>query len=115
MLAIFKSHSQIFKTWQVIRYDQTDDSHILHVNAVLRDGSRLQIRDYSFEDGSRKYAYQWMESDGKLRRRWDDAPHWPGLITSPHHVHIPNAERPLSSTVTNLENLMSFLAEWFAK
>ncbi len=115
MLAIFEAHSRIFRTWQVVRYDQTDSSHILHATAVLRDGSRLQIRDYGFEDGSRKYAYQWMEPDGNLRRRWDDAPHWPALITSPHHVHMPNAEQPLPSTVTNLENLMSFLTEWFEK
>jgi len=115
MLAAFESRPQVFLQWHVIRYDQEDSHHFLIVSAVLRDGSRLEIRDISFGDGTRKYAYQWMESDGSLRRRWDQARHWPDLATFPHHVHVPDHPKPLPSTVTNLEDLMVFLDDWFAK
>ena len=115
MLTMFESRPQIFLTWHVLRYDQEDSQHILVVSAVLRDGSRLEIRDFFFADGTRKYACQWMESDGRLRRRWDEAKHWPDLATFPHHVHVPNQRNPLPSTVTNLEDLMIFLDDWFAE
>lgn len=37
---------------------------MLQLSAVLLDDSRLELRDYLFADGSRKYAYQWTEADG---------------------------------------------------
>ncbi|VAW33552.1 Cytochrome c551 peroxidase [hydrothermal vent metagenome] len=81
--------------------------------AVLHDGSRLELRDYLFGDGSRKYAYQWMESNGTLRQRWDNAPHWSEIATKPHHTHLPNQEVPKPSTITNVEDLLGFLRKWF--
>ena len=80
----------------------------------MQDGSRLAIRDYLFVDQSRKYAYQWMEPGGKLRRRWDNAPHWPTISTSPHHIHLPDQDEPEPSTVTDLEELLGFLRDWYA-
>lgn len=115
MLTNFESRPHIFLQWRVRRYDQEDDQHVLVLSAKLRDGSRLEIRDIGFRDGTRKYAYQWMEPDGRLRRRWDQAKHWPDLSTFPHHVHVPDRPDPLPSTVTNLEDLMAFLDDWFAE
>jgi len=31
-------------------------------------------------------------ADGTLRRRWDNAPHWPDVAAFPHHVHLPDQE-----------------------
>ena len=86
---------------------------MLRISAILRDESHLELRDYLFADGSRKYAYHWMEADGALRRRWDNAPHYPDIATVPHHVHIPGAEPSQPSAVTNLEDLFQELQRWF--
>lgn len=83
------------------------------MSGILTGDSRLELRDYLFADGSRKYAYQWMEPDGTLRRRWDNAPHWPAVPTVPHHVHLPGRMNPESSTGTNLEVLLRFIQDWF--
>jgi len=85
---------------------------MLHISAILQDGSHLELRDYLFADGSRKYTYHWMENDGQLRRRWDDAPHWPGIAAAPHHVHAPGQKEPLPSTIANLEDLLEFIQDW---
>lgn len=87
---------------------------MLVISAILIDDSRLEIRDYLFADGSRKYAYQWMEEDGALRRRWDNAPHWPAISTAPHHSHPSDNLSPEPSTVTNLEDLAAFLEKWYS-
>lgn len=86
MLKIFDT-ATFLKSWGVRHYEQEGDAYMLVVSATLVDNSRLEIRDYLFADGSRKYAYQWMEQDGSLRRRWDNAPHWPSVNTAPHHSH----------------------------
>ncbi len=84
---------------------------MLQLTAVLRDDSRLEMRDYLFADGNRKYAYQWMEPNGELRWRWDNAPHWPEVATFPHHAHVAERREPEPSTVTNLEDLLHFIRD----
>ncbi len=113
MLQLFDTYASLFKSWRVVRYEQEGTAYILQLSAVLLDDSRLELRDYLFADGSRKYAYQWMEADGALRRRWDNAPHWPSVVTVPHHVHLPDQEMPKPSTITNLEDLLRFVQSWF--
>jgi hypothetical protein len=113
MLHLFDdTYASLFDSWHVVRYEQEGNAYMLHISAVLVDDSRLEMRDYLFADGSRKYAYQWMEADGSLRQRWDNAPHWPYVATSPHHVHTPDQDTPELSTVTNLEDLLSFIQTW---
>lgn len=112
MLQHFDAHADIFKSWQVVRYEQEGEAYVLLLTAILRDDSRLEMRDYLFADGSRKYAYQWMEVDGDLRQRWDNAPHWPNIVTTPHHMHIAGRQEPEPSTVTNLEDLLLFIRAW---
>jgi hypothetical protein len=113
MLHLFDQYASLFRSWRIARYEQEGDAYLLHMSGVLVDDSRLELRDYLFADGSRKYVYQWMESDGTLRRRWDNAPHWPGVPTVPHHVHLSGRTMPESSTVTNLEDLLRFIQDWF--
>jgi len=109
MLHLFETNSDLFRSWQVVRYEQEGDAYMLQLAAILQDGSRLEMRDYLFVDGSRKYAYQWMEANGDLRQRWDNAPHWPNVATAPHHTHVAGHTEPESSTITNLEDLLHFI------
>ena len=113
MLQLFERNQDLFASWFVIRYEKEGDAYLLQLGAVLHDGSRLELRDYLFINGTRKYAYQWMGADGKLKQRWDNAPHWPEITTHPHHTHLPNQSFPEPSTVTNLEDLLSYLRSWF--
>lgn len=115
MLQLFDTYASLFKSWRVVSYEQEGDAYLLQLSAVLLDDSRLELRDYLFADGSRKYAYQWMETDGALRRRWDNAPHWPSVATAPHHAHLPGQEMPEPSTVTNLEDLLCFIQSWLGE
>ena len=112
MLELFDSHPSLFQSWRVVCYEQEGDTYVLQVSALLRDNSRLELRDYLLADGSRNYAYQWMEPDGSLRRRWDNAPHWPDVVTAPHHAHVPGQESPEPSVITNLEDLLRFIQGW---
>ena len=109
MLSLFEKNEDLFTSWFVLRYEREGDSYLLQIGAILHDGSRLELRDYLFADGSRKYAYQWMEADGTLRQRWDNAPHWPKLATNPHHTHLPDREIPESSTITNIKDFLVYL------
>jgi hypothetical protein len=114
MLRLFEQQPDLIESWHLLRYEQEGDAYMLHVVVYLRDGSRLDLRDYVFADGQRKYAYHWMNVDGTLRCRWDNAPHWPSISTAPHHKHLPGHDWPEPSLITNLEDLFAFVAEQFA-
>ncbi|MCO6450546.1 MAG: hypothetical protein J5I90_07120 [Caldilineales bacterium] len=114
MLRLFEARPNLFRAWRLVQFEQVGKSHRLVIDCELIDGSRLSIRDYVFTDGKRKYAYHWMETDGTLRRRWDNAPHWQGIATGEHHLHKPGSEMPGPSSVTNIEDLLAFVEEWLA-
>jgi len=46
-----------------------------------------------------KYHFHWQDAQGRLVKRWDNAPHHPELDNFPHHVHhgLENDCRPGSS------------------
>ena len=94
MLQIFDAHAAIFKSWRVLTYEQEGDAYMLIISARLQDDSQLELRDYLFAGGTRKYRYHWIEPDGALRRRWDNAPHWPEMGTFPHHIHDGEGIKP---------------------
>lgn len=59
----------------------------------LVNGDFLEIVEYFIcENGDcfpKMYRYQWMDREQKqLRKRWDNAEHFPSLSGFPHHVHI---------------------------
>jgi hypothetical protein len=111
MLHLFGVHASLFEAWRVVNFEQEGEIYALQVTAVLRDGRRLEMREYVFADSSRKYAYHWTAADGSLRRRWDNAPHWPKVATAPHHAHLMDQAFPGPSTITTLEDLLQFLEE----
>jgi hypothetical protein len=113
LLELFEQYAGLFDSWNIKVFEQENESYQLQINAVLTDGSRLELRDYLFLDNTRKYAYQWMNPDGSLRQRWDNAPHWHDISTTPHHVHLPGETKPQPSTITNLEDLLKYLLNWF--
>ena len=34
-----------------------------------------------------KYSFHWQNAEGKLIRRWGNAPHHPEISSFPHHLH----------------------------
>ncbi len=59
----------------------------LKVRANLVRGGVLQVRLY-YNDRHIDYAYQLFQADQPVLR-WDNAEHFPGLATQPHHFHAP--------------------------
>jgi len=66
----------------------------MRVKVSLRDGGNVELFEYVAESKGLihvvKYSFHWQNAQGKLRRRWDNAPHHPELSNAPHHVHIEN-------------------------
>jgi hypothetical protein len=59
-----------------------------------------------------RYRYQWMDSDrAKLRKRWDNVPHFPNLPNFPHHIHVESEENVVSGYVLSIQGLLDILEQ----
>ena len=80
------------------RFDisQTDIERILlyRIRLGLADGNFLEACERLSENidtnviERTKYHFHWQDQQGRLIKRWDNAPHHPELKTFPDHVHV---------------------------
>jgi len=88
--ALITLNSQVVSTI-VLREEAQGDMGLYRYRLMLRDGSllelfeRFSIRDGRFLPG--KYSFHWQDGSGQLLKRWDNAPHQPGVSTYLHHIH----------------------------
>lgn len=60
--------------------------------------------------GKRKYAFQWMNPDGTLLIRWDNAPHHPHIATFPHHRHQNDENNIQESPEMLLDDVLTLIS-----
>ena len=87
MMATLTAFAEIIAAYDIKRYRQYGGAYEFVAVVDFIDDSTLHIRDYLFNDGSRKYAFHWQDREHKIIRRWDNAEHYPNLATFPFHVH----------------------------
>lgn len=74
------------------------------------DGSCLHMREFvNTEQGVDRYTYvyHYQRSDGALVFRYDNAPHFPGISTYPHHKHEGNEINVTSAAQPDLATVLA--------
>jgi hypothetical protein len=64
------------------------DEGLLKGKIIFIDGSALEFLEYLKGDTSPKYRFHYMDNDGALLFRYDNAPNHQ-VSTFPHHKHLP--------------------------
>ena len=72
--------------YDVLLYENTNAKFQLKLRIEFIDYSVLFTNDY-IGSAKRKYAFQWQQADGTWLIRWDNAPHFPKIMSYPHHKH----------------------------
>lgn len=105
---IIVRYASIIADYKVITWEIEPTSSRFKARITFLDGSSLLIKDYLFAHG-RKYAYQWQDSAGSLKMRWDNAPHWKHVETFPHHRH--ELEDVFPSREVDLEDVLQYISD----
>lgn len=104
--------SPVIVSYQILRREIASADGKLRIKAALHDGGLAELFEYVGESDGHirvlKYSFCWQDVQGKLRRRWDNAPHYPTLPHTPHHVH--NADSSVQS-MAEIPNMFSILEE----
>ena len=93
--------------YQIIREFEETQKCYIRARLTLSDGSFLEFSEY-IEKGLENdiqitdYSYHWMDEDGKMLRRWDNANHFPKLKNFPHHIHNGETDEVVPGAVTNI-------------
>jgi len=82
----------------------------IRLRAVLSNGDLLEAFEFVVATPDTlqtpTYRIHWQQGDGRLKRRWDNAPHHKEVPTFPHHVHVGLADHvELSEPMTILKIL----------
>ena len=89
------SASPVVRDVEIIRRTvrDTEWEKVLHYRyrVFLIDGGLVEMSERLVEIRgtvvTTKYRHHWQDSEGRLRQRWDNAPHHPEIDTFPHHLH----------------------------
>lgn len=81
----------VVTSYQILRREIAATDGKLRVKVMLSDGSSAELFEYVAESRGHihllKYSLHWQDANGKLVKRWDNAPHHPNLPNAPHHIH----------------------------
>ncbi len=85
--------SPIVREADVVQERSLEDRGFFRARLRLVNDDFVEVAEFFVIDQGQvetvEYRYQWMDSDQRrLRKRWDNAGHYPGLPNFPHHVHI---------------------------
>ncbi len=84
LLDILASHPEITNA-RIVEYEVSGGTVLVYkIRCDLPRGYSLQIR-LRLRGETTRYAYQLFGAKPVLR--WDNAPHFPGLASFPHHFH----------------------------
>ncbi len=90
------------------------DRGYFRAQITLMNGDFLEVSEYFvLEEGRyipKRYRYQWMDvTQRDLRKRWDNAEHFPSLAGFPHHVHIGSEEKVAPSKALCIIDLIDII------
>ena len=63
----------------------------------LNDGTNIRVAEHWRGEALVRYSYYWLDTEDRLKVRWDNALHYPQLETFPHHKHIDGQENRVPS------------------
>lgn len=100
--------SKIVKEIQIIDLVSEKEVRMLKAKAILIDKSILFINRY-VDENTNKYSYHWQTKSGKLKLRWDNAPHHKSVSTFPHHQHTKNKRTVKESSEITIEEVLAHI------
>lgn len=106
--------SPVVTSFSIVEEKALEDRGFFRARLRLINKDFLEIAEYFIISNDKptteRYRYQWMDSSQiRLRKRWDNVPHFPKLANFPHHIHIDTEENVEPSECLNILQLLELL------
>ena len=94
---------------------QEIDAGFLRVKITLKNNDILELSEYvqctDFGIVVKSYTYHWQNSNGELKKHWDNARHHFQVSTNPHHLHDGEESHVTESDAMNFEKVREIIEE----
>jgi hypothetical protein len=102
--------------WIIVTELLLFDRGHFRVRLTLTNGDFVEASEFFYLRDNiiepQRYRYQWMDAkQQQLKKRWDNAPHFPNIETFPHHVHIGQENTVSPSQILGIPGLIALLEE----
>jgi len=104
---IEQQYAQLVQDLLVLRLTE----ETLRLVFVLNDGTSLRVAERWHGGSLVRYSYYWLDAENRLKIGWDNSPHHKRLESFPHHKHIGEQAKRVSSYEVCLEDVMTVLEE----
>ncbi len=106
--------SPVIKKIHVVQEQGLENAGFFRARLDLENGDFVEVAEFFMiaqgQSQTIEYRYQWMNSSKqRLRKRWDNAAHHPGLPNFPHHVHIGDDKRVEPGNSMSIISLINML------
>ena len=99
--------------WTAAREEAQGNAGLFRYKLMLRDGSVIEMFESFRVVQERvkvtKYSFHWQDATGRLRMRWDNAPHHPEVSTYPDHVHAGSETNVTLHAPVTLEEVLNII------
>ncbi len=86
------------------------DAGFLRIKIILQNTDILEFAVYFLKTESgtdiKSYTFHWQDSEGNLKKRWDNANHHTKVSSFPFHVHDGEEENVEASEPMDFEKVM---------
>ena len=107
--------SPVVCSFQVREREERLHEGFIRLRAMLSNGDLLEAFEFVVATfgvlQTLTYRMHWQQGDGRLKRRWDNAPHHTEVSTFPHHVHVGLAEHVESSEPMTTFKVLALVEE----
>lgn len=101
-------------TFQILREEILGNKGLWRYRLTLKNNSFLEMFEFFevqlTEINIIKYSFHWQTKEGKLIKRWDNAPHHPEIETFPHHLHDDTEDSVFPYTPISLEEILRLIS-----
>ena len=101
--------------FDIRRERRTVDDGYLRVRLILDNQEHLEFSEYVRRVRDQiqvvTYSFHWTDSNGKLIRRWDNAPHYPSLPQAPHHMHNGAQDQVLAAAPMTIVDVLDEIGQ----
>jgi hypothetical protein len=110
------AQSTAIQAYTIVTEMVLPDRGYFRIRFTLINGDFVEATEFFFLRANgieqQRYRYQWMDSQQVvLKKRWDNAPHFPEIDTYPHHVHVNSEDNVLASRMLGIGELIDLLEQ----
>ncbi len=107
-------------TIEILEEYALSDRGYFRAHLTLSNNDFLEVAEYFVVEQQRRvtkrYRYQWMDGPKQiLKKRWDNAPHFPKLPNFPHHVHVGDESQVEPSHSLSILELIQIIEQEITK